>query len=82
MLGAMLPVTLVLGGLLVVAIWLRRRLEHPALGHGGRSVRLTAEHAVHVVNVEGRRWMIGTGPAGSPTLLAELPASPTGAGVG
>ncbi len=73
-----MPVTLVLVGLLAVAVWLRRRLDHPGLGHGGRSVRLTAEHAVHVVNVEGRRWMIGTGPAGAPTLLAELPAEAPG----
>ena len=69
-LGSLVPVTLALVGLLVLAIWMRRRLEQgPA---GGHSVRLTGEHAVHVVTVEGRRWMIGTGPAGPPTLLAEL----------
>ena len=70
-LGSLVPVTFVLLAVLIVAVWMRRRLEH---GHaGGRSVRLTGEHAVHVVTVEGRRWMIGTGPAGPPTLLAELP---------
>lgn len=68
-------VTAVLGVVLAGSIWLRRRLETQGLGPGGRSVRLTAEHAVHVVHVDGRRWMIGTGPAGSPTLLAELPAA-------
>ncbi|MCR9162211.1 MAG: hypothetical protein ACE37F_29145 [Nannocystaceae bacterium] len=72
-LGSLVPVTLVLGALLVAALWMRRRLEQAGLGPGGHSVRLTTEHAVHVVTVEGRRWMIGTGPAGSPTLLAELP---------
>lgn len=72
-LGSLVPVTLLLVGLLVAAIWMRRRLEQGGLGAGGHSVRLTGEHAVHVVTVEGRRWMIGTGPAGPPTLLAELP---------
>jgi len=68
-LGSLLPVTIILFGLLGAAVWMRRRMDR---GCGGDSVRLTAEHAVHVVNVDGRRWMIGTGPAGSPTLLAEL----------
>jgi len=77
-LGSLVPVSLVLVGLLVAAVLLRRRLEHGALGAGGHSVRLTGEHAVHVVTVEGRRWMIGTGPAGPPTLLAELPAEAPG----
>lgn len=71
-LGSLVPVTLVLLASLVAAIWVRRRLEQGLAG--GHSVRLTGEHAVHVVTVEGRRWMIGTGPAGPPTLLAELPA--------
>ena len=66
-----------LTALLLGTLWLRRRLEAQTLGPGGRSVRLTAEHAVHVVHVEGRRWMIGTGPAGAPTLLAELPQAAT-----
>ncbi len=68
-LGSLLPVTLVLAALLVAAIWMRRRLDRGT----GHSVRLTGAHAVHVVTVAGRRWMIGTGPAGAPTLLAELP---------
>ncbi len=73
-------IALALLALLAATLWLRRRVESQALGPGGRSVRLTAEHAVHVVHIEGRRWMIGTGPAGSPTLLAELP-SPLGSPV-
>lgn len=76
-LGSLVPVTLVLLGLLVAAVWMRRRLEQGGLGASGQSVRLTGEHAVHVVTVEGRRWMIGTGPAGPPTLLAELPPEAT-----
>lgn len=73
-LGSLVPVTLVLCALLFAALWMRRRLEQGA--GGGQSVRLTGEHAVHVVTVEGRRWMLGTGPAGPPTLLAELAAAP------
>lgn len=73
-LASLVPVTLVLCALLFAALWMRRRLEQG--GAGGQSVRLTGEHAVHVVTVEGRRWMLGTGPAGPPTLLAELAAQP------
>lgn len=73
-LGSLVPVTLVLCALLFAALWMRRRLEQGA--GGGQSVRLTGEHSVHVVTVEGRRWMLGTGPAGPPTLLAELAAAP------
>lgn len=72
-LGSLVPVTLVLCALLFAALWMRRRLEQ---GGAGESVRLTGEHSVHVVTVEGRRWMLGTGPAGPPTLLAELADAP------
>lgn len=80
--GSLVPVTLVLLAVLAGAVWLRRRLEQGDLGGQGRSVRLTGEHAVHVVTVEGRRWMIGTGPGGAPTLLAELPTTPAEAAGG
>lgn len=79
-LGSLVPVTLILTALLFAALWMRRRLEQGA--GGGQSVRLTGEHAVHVVTVEGRRWMLGTGPAGPPTLLAELAATPPEASSG
>ncbi|MEM6294968.1 MAG: hypothetical protein AAGA54_27095 [Myxococcota bacterium] len=76
--ASFVPVTLVLVALLGVAVWLRRRVDGQGWGPGTR-VRLTPEHAVHVVTVEGRRWMIGTGPGGAPALLAELPpAEPQG----
>ena len=71
MLGTLLPLTALLLLALGGAVWFRRRLESRTLT---RCVRLTAEHAVHVVEVAGRRWMLGTGPAGAPSLLAELPA--------
>lgn len=62
----------VLLGLLAAALWLRRRVDAQRVGERGRSIRLTGEHAVHVVGVEGRRFVFGTGPGGAPTLLAEL----------
>lgn len=66
-------VTLIELGLLLATVaglvWWTRRT--PA-SHG-EAIRLSAEHAVHVVDVAGRRWLIGTGPAGPPALIAELP---------
>jgi hypothetical protein len=61
-----------LSGLLAAAFWLRRRIEARGVGPDGRSIRLTAEHAIHVVEVRGRTYVIGTGPAGPPSLLSEL----------
>jgi flagellar biogenesis protein FliO len=56
--------------------WLTRRLQGgPGIARGapGRlSIRLTAEHAVHVVEVGGSRLLIGTGPGGAPRLISQL----------
>lgn len=68
-LGALLAAA---GGLVVLA---RRR----ARGRPGRtdSFALTSEHAIHVVELAGRRLAIGTGPGAAPSLLCELsPAMP------
>lgn len=70
----LLQLGLLLAGLLGAALWLRRRIELRGVP-GGRSIRLTAEHALHLVDVGGRTYVIGTGPAGPPTLLRELPTS-------
>lgn len=51
--------------------WLTRRLRGPAGAR--RSVVLTAQHALHVVELDGERLLIGTGPSGAPRLLARLP---------
>lgn len=37
-----------------------------------RSIALGAGHRLHVVEVEGRRLLVGTGPGGPPQLLTEL----------
>ena len=78
-LDPMLHLVAIGGGLLVALLLLRW------LGRGARAgghapptvVGLTPAHALHVVEVEGRRLLVGTGPGGPPRLLMELPASPT-----
>jgi hypothetical protein len=60
----------VLLGLLILLSLLGRRLRG---GNAGReSVALTGQHAVHVVEIAGRRLLLGTGPSGAPRVLAEL----------
>lgn len=56
---------LLVGGLALAG----RRLR--ATG-GPRSIRLTQHHAVHVVQVGGRSFVVGTGPGAAPRLLVEL----------
>lgn len=62
----------VLLGLLALLSWLSRRLRGGGLGRGREMVALTGQHAVHVVEIAGRRLLVGTGPSGAPRVLAEL----------
>jgi len=72
----LLAVGLVLGGILVATSWASKRLRG---GAGARtSVALTGQHAVHVIELDGERMLIGTGPSGAPRLLARLPAKVAG----
>jgi flagellar biogenesis protein FliO len=54
--------------------WLTRRIQAGALGSGGSRARvvLTNQHAVHLIEVGGKRLLVGTGPSGAPRVLAEL----------
>jgi hypothetical protein len=53
--------------------WLTRRFQGGALGGGSRArVVLTHHHAVHLIEVGGKRLLVGTGPSGAPRVLAEL----------
>ncbi len=61
--------------LLVVLAALARRLGTRGHNDAVKVVRLTAQHGVHLVELEGRRLVIGTGPTTSPTLLCELERS-------
>lgn len=54
--------------------WLTRRIQAGALGGAGSRERvvLTNQHAVHLIEVGGKRLLVGTGPSGAPRVLAEL----------
>jgi hypothetical protein len=61
-----LGLAVIIGGL----AWTRRRVHGPRTST--RLVRLTPQDAVHVVEIDGRRLLVGTGAGGSPRLLCEL----------
>jgi hypothetical protein len=63
--GALL---LVLVGALML---LGRRLRSAG---AASSVRLTPQHAVHLVELGGRAFVVGTGPGAAPHMLIELPS--------
>jgi hypothetical protein len=59
----------------VLVLWARHRRARGAGGHRkGPVVALTAQHVLHVVDIEGRRFLVGTGPTGAPRLLSRLDA--------
>lgn len=74
----LVAVLAVFGGAVMVA-----RRYSPSLGpeSSTRALRvvgrtaLTPRHAVHMVRAGGRTLLIGTGPQGSPCLIAELEAA-------
>ncbi|MCA9716899.1 MAG: hypothetical protein H6713_07870 [Myxococcales bacterium] len=77
-LGANLPVVLLvgltLGGLAFALSLLSRRLQTSA--RAGEVVRLTSQHRLHVVEIAGRRLVVGTGPDGAPRLVYALGEEP------
>lgn len=78
--GALALVGLTLLGLFFVLAAVNRhragRSLWPDRRHPERlAIRLSPEHVVHVVEVEGRRWLVGTGPGAAPSLIAELEPS-------
>jgi hypothetical protein len=72
--GALTALGLLLGAVALLGLWGqgRRRL---AGGVQRQTVPLGAGQALHVVELEGRRLVIGTGPGAAPRLLAELGAA-------
>ncbi|MCY1066807.1 hypothetical protein OV090_18675 [Nannocystis sp. RBIL2] len=67
------------GGLLVallLLVWLGRGVRGGRHERAQTVVGLTPAHALHVVEVAGRRLLVGTGPGGPPNLLLELPDPP------
>ena len=58
-------------GLLLIA-----RTRRGAVGRQEKLIPLGSGHRLHVVELEGRRLLIGTGPSGPPQLLTELAELP------
>ena len=68
---------LVAGGGLLVFLVVVRFLSRRGRGRRpAQDIALTGQHRVHVVEVEGRRFLIGTGPDGPPQLVCELAYAP------
>jgi hypothetical protein len=67
----LLSVAAILGALLIGLSWLSKRAR--SLAGARTSVALTGQHAVHVIELDGERLLIGTGPSGAPRLLTRLP---------
>lgn len=66
---------LLLGAVALLGLWARtRRLD--ASGVRRRTVGLGGQHALHVVELDGRRLLVGTGPGAAPRLLTELDPRP------
>lgn len=70
-----LAVVLVGLGLSLVLLVLARSARR-ARGGPQKLIPLGSGHRLHVVEVEGRRLLIGTGPSGPPQLLTELAELP------
>lgn len=68
---------LLLGAVALLALWAQGRRGLPG-GASRRTVPLGGGQALHVVELEGRRLVIGTGPGAAPRLLTELEAPASG----
>ena len=69
--GPLTTLGLLLGAAALMALWARtRRLD--ATDVRRRTVALGSHHALHVVELDGRRLLVGTGPGAAPRLLTEL----------
>jgi hypothetical protein len=77
--GALTTWGLLLGAVALVGLWVQGRRQ-AAGGAPRRTLPLGGGQALHVVELEGRRLVIGTGPGAAPRLLVELGPKPEGAG--
>ncbi len=68
---------LVLGVLVGGLTWLGRRARAHEPGIV-QPIRLGAHHALHIVTVEDRRLLVGTGPGAAPQLICDLGERPRG----
>ena len=61
---------------LLLALLVLARLTRSTRKGPQKIVHLGAGHRLHVVELEGRRLLVGTGPSGPPQLLTELAELP------
>ncbi len=61
---------------LLLALLVLVRVSRGARTGPQKIITLGAGHRLHVVEVEGRRLLVGTGPSGPPQLLTELAELP------
>ncbi len=79
LLGAVLAsarMALVAAGLLGVALFVSEKTSGRA-AQPRRTIRLGEAHQLHVVELEGHRFLVGTGPGAAPSLVRELDPSKT-----
>ena len=71
------------GLVLLLALVVLARLTRGGARAATKVIALGSGHRLHVVELEGRRLLIGTGPSGPPNLVTELADLPawTHAGV-
>jgi len=64
-------IMLVTAGVLGVGVYFSRRATGRAITTR-RTIRLSQAHELHVVEVDGQRLLVGTGPGTAPSLLRVL----------
>lgn len=73
----LVQIGLLLGTLVGTLVWLGRRARATEPGIV-QPIRLGAHHSLHVVIVEDRRLLVGTGPGAAPQLICDLGERPRG----
>ena len=66
----------VLAVMFIFLALLGRRFGGRARAANQSVVGLTSQHRLHVVELDGRRLLVGTGPSGAPSLLGERDDEP------
>ena len=66
----------VLAVMFILLSWVGRRVGGRANSAVRAVIPVTSQHRLHVVDVDGRRLLVGTGPQGAPSLVCELGDEP------
>lgn len=67
---------LMLGAVVLVSWWLQGRRRAGSVVHTRRTIPLGGQQALHVLELEGQRLLVGTGPGAAPRLLTHLGRAP------